>query len=164
MGAGGASMRGQCRACGREGPLRDETGRLSVALPRCGVTATVAVPARQCPSCGELQVEDGALARARLAAGCALADAGVRSGDAFRHMRKALGLRAAELGRLLDVRPETISHWETGRAAPARAAFAALAAMVQEAIQGRTTTRDRLAVLAEGRPWPRSLEVDLRSF
>ncbi len=152
----------RCMSCG--GEMRgDATGVVSVPLERCGVTVAVAVPGRACASCGEVQVEDRVAARAQLAAGCALADAGVRNGEAFRHMRKALGLRAADLARLLDVTPETISHWETDRAAPARAAFVALAAMVEESLDGRTTSRDRLAVLAEGRAWPGSLQLDLRA-
>jgi putative zinc finger/helix-turn-helix YgiT family protein len=151
---------GRCGACGREG-LRDGSSTVSVAL-RCGVTAAVAVPERSCPSCGEVHVDRDVLARAQLAAARALADAGVHTGDAFRHMRKVLGLRAVDLARLLDVTPETISHWETGRAAPARAAFVALAAMIDDATQGRTATLDRLTVLAEGRPWPRSLMVELQ--
>jgi putative zinc finger/helix-turn-helix YgiT family protein len=153
-------MGGRCRACGRDG-LQDATSQVSVALARCGVTATVAVPARSCASCGRVHVEDRVVARARLAAGCALADAGVHTGEAFRHLRKALGLRAADLALLLDVTPETISHWETGRAAPARTAFVVLAAIVNEAMDGGSATHHRLAVLAQGRPWPRTLEVEL---
>ena len=152
----------RCIACGREG-LQDATSQVSVVLPRCGVTATVAVRARSCASCGHVHVQDGVVARAQLAAGRALADAGVHTGEAFRHLRKAVGLRAADLARLLDVTPETISHWETGRAAPARTAFVALAAIVHEAMDGHTATRDRLSAMAEGRPFPRTLEVELEA-
>jgi putative zinc finger/helix-turn-helix YgiT family protein len=151
----------RCSRCG-DTALREDTETLSVELPRSDVTASVAVPARRCPACGEVHL-DGALAqRFQLAACCELADAGVDSGEALRHMRKALGLRAAELARLLDVRPETISHWETGKARPNRAAFVAVCAMADDALHGRTTTRDRLEVLAEGRVYPRALAVKLR--
>jgi DNA-binding transcriptional regulator YiaG len=97
-----------------------------------------------------------------LAVACALADAGVHTGEALRCMRKALGLRGCDLARLLDVTPETISHWETGKARPNRAAFAALGAMIADAMAGRTTTRDRLATLARASEYPRALFVDLR--
>jgi DNA-binding transcriptional regulator YiaG len=120
------------------------------------------VPALRCPSCGDVQIESALAQRFQLAVCCELADAGVSSGEALRHMRKALGLRAAELARLLDVTPETISHWETGKASLNRAAFAAVCAMVQDALDGRTTTRDRLAVLAKGGPYPHALTVKLR--
>jgi DNA-binding XRE family transcriptional regulator len=76
-------------------------------------------------------------------------------------MVKALGLRAADLARLLDVTPETISHWETDKARPSRAAFVAIGALVQETIDGRTTTRDRLATLSGGRTYPRAFSVKL---
>ena len=84
------------------------------------------------------------------------ADVGVDTGEAFRRMRKALGLRATDLAQLLDLTPETISHWETGKVVINRAAFVALGAMVQDAIDGRTTTRDRLAALGKRR-YPRAL-------
>jgi putative zinc finger/helix-turn-helix YgiT family protein len=152
----------RCAACG-SGRLRAATERLSVTLPRCGLVASIAAPARRCAGCGEVLVERDVLERAHLSIGCELADRGVHTGDALRHMRKALELRAADLARLLGVTPETVSHWETGRAPPARAAFVAVAAMVEEAIAGRTTTRDRLRALAIRIRLPRVLRVRLRA-
>lgn len=151
----------RCRRCG-DAELREASETLSLELPRSRVMASVAIPARRCPACGEAHV-DGALARRfQLAACCELADAGVHTGEALRHMRKVLGLRASELARLLDVTPETISHWETGKARPNRAAFVAVCAMADDALHGRTTTRDRLEVLAAGGAYPRTLAVTLR--
>jgi DNA-binding XRE family transcriptional regulator len=147
----------RCPGCGHQ--LHDGSEKLTVKLPRSGVVASVVAPARRCAGCGAVRVEEEALWRAHLAVGCALADRGVQTGDALRHMRSALGLRAADLARLLGVTPETISHWETGRMPPARSAFVAVAAMVDDVRAGRTTTRDRLAILAEGRPYPRTLSV-----
>lgn len=150
---------GRRRRCGCGGELEDGSGTVTVRLPRCGVVATVAAPASRCAGCGEVRFEGEVLARAHLAIGRGLADGGVRTGDALRHLRKALGLRAAELARLLGVTPETVSHWETGKLAPSRAAFVAVAAMADDAASGRTATRDRLALLAEGRPHPRALAL-----
>ncbi len=147
----------RCERCG--GELRDGTETLAVELPRSGVTASVAVPVTRCGSCDGAPRAGAVAPRSQLAVCCALADAGVSTGEALRHMRKALGLRAAELARLLDVTPETVSHWETGKAPPNRAAFIAVCAMIQDALDGRTTTRDRLAVLAEGRAYPSSVTV-----
>ncbi len=146
-----------CASCG--GELRDVVETLSFTLARCGVVASIDAPARRCHGCGDLQVEDDVAAGARLAIGCALADRGVHTGDALRHLREALALRAADLARLLGVTPETISHWETGKVSPARAAFVAVAAMAEDAMAGRTTTRDRLEVLANGRPYPRTVTI-----
>jgi len=149
----------RCDACpdGALDPPTEE--RVPVALTRCGVVAWARVPGRRCTRCGHVLVAPGVLARAHLSVACALADHGIQTGDVFRQMRKALGLRAADVATLLGVTPETISHWETGRATPARGAFAALAAMVHEAIEGRTSTRDRLAALAGAQPRPQAIEV-----
>jgi putative zinc finger/helix-turn-helix YgiT family protein len=157
-------MRGErrCGACGR-GELSDDTQTLSVALPRCGVVASVAAPARRCAGCGELHVDGDVRARAYLSVGCELADRGIHGGDVVRHLRKALGFRAADLARLLGITPETVSHWETGKAPAARAAFVALAAMAEDALDGRTTTRDRLELLCRDRRFPRAVTVRLRS-
>jgi putative zinc finger/helix-turn-helix YgiT family protein len=152
----------RCQACGSS-RLRAGIETLSVTLPRCGLVASIAAPAHRCAGCGGVHVEPDVMERAHLSIGCELADRGVHTGDALRHMRRALELRAADLARLLGVTPETVSHWETGRAPPARAAFVAVAAMVEEAIDGRTTTRDRLTVLASTARLPRMLRVKLRS-
>ncbi len=131
--------------------LREAEETLSVALARSAVTASVIVSARRCSACDELHVDGAVVRRFHLAVGCELANLGVRTGEALRHMRKALGLRAAELAALLDVTPETISHWETGKVLPNRAAFVAVAALVQDALDGRSTTRERLSVVPDGR-------------
>ncbi|HET9598967.1 MAG TPA: helix-turn-helix domain-containing protein [Anaeromyxobacteraceae bacterium] len=149
-----------CAAC-RDGEGRATTTVLTFALARCRTTASARVAARTCRACGAVAVDPQVEVRARLAVGCTLADHGVHDGEAFRHLRRALGLRAAELARLLDVTPETISHWETGKSTPARGAFVALAALAQDALDGRTATRDRLAAMADGRRWPRALSVEL---
>jgi putative zinc finger/helix-turn-helix YgiT family protein len=152
---------GLCSACGCL-TVEGATATVSVELLEPAVSVTVSVPARRCPRCETVLVDEAVRTRSHLAASSELADLGVHTGDSLRHMRKALGLRAADLARLLDVRPETISHWETGKAPPNRAAFAALAAMVEDALDGRTTTRDRLARLADERPFPRNVAVKLR--
>jgi DNA-binding XRE family transcriptional regulator len=142
--------------------VRAWIARLSLDFPRSGVTASAAVPALRCGCCERVHVEPCTLERLRLVVGCELANLGVLTGEAFRHMRRALGLRACDVAQLLDLTPETISHWETGKARPNRAAFVALAAMLQDAVDRRTITRDRLGRLVEGRPPPPSLTLELR--
>jgi putative zinc finger/helix-turn-helix YgiT family protein len=150
----------RCHRCG-SGDLRESTETLAIVLPRSGTTASAVVAARRCDGCRSAEVDGSVMARFELAACRELANAGVHTGEAIRLMRKALHLRAADLARLLDLTPETISHWETGKCRPNRAAFVTLAALIQDAIDGRTTTRDRLAVLCEGGAYPRALLVDL---
>ncbi|HUL59460.1 MAG TPA: helix-turn-helix domain-containing protein [Anaeromyxobacteraceae bacterium] len=152
---------GRGRRCACGGELRGSTERLSIELVRSRVSASVTAPAWRCEGCGGVHVEAPVLRRCHLVVGCRFADAGVGTGEAVRHMRKALGLRATDLARLLDVTPETVSHWETGKCAPNRSAFVALAGMVQDALDDRTVTRDRLDNLARG-AYPRTLVVRLR--
>jgi len=73
-----------------------------------------------------------------------LAELGVHSAEAFKFMRKALGLRASDLGALLDVAAETVSRWETGEREVDRKAAALVQAMVIEAGEGKSDMRRRL--------------------
>jgi putative zinc finger/helix-turn-helix YgiT family protein len=137
------------------------TETLSAEFPTCGFAASVGVPGRQCTKCKETYVAGSVKHDFELAVARELANLGVHAGEAIRHMRKALGLRASDLAQLLDLTPETISHWETGKVRINRAAFVALGAMIQDASEGRTTTRDRLATLGDERPYPRVLSPKL---
>ncbi len=146
----------RCAQCGNC-EFRNVIETLSAEFPSSGVTASVGVPGRQCTKCKETYVAGSVKQGFELAVARELANLGVRTGEAVRHMRKTLGLRAADLAQLLDLTPETISHWETGKAPINRAAFVAVGAMIQDAIDGRTTTRDRFAALVEERRYPRVL-------
>lgn len=153
-------MRG-CASCGNH-EFRKITETLSAGFPASGVTASAAVAGSQCTRCRETHVPPSVVQEFALAVAAELADRGVRTGEAVRHMRKALGLRAADLAGLLDMTPETISHWETGKAPIGRAAFVVLGAMVQDVLEGSSRTRDRLAALDGARPRPKVLRPRLR--
>jgi putative zinc finger/helix-turn-helix YgiT family protein len=150
-----------CVHCGNQ-EFRKSTETLTAAFPVSGVTASVAVAGEQCTRCRQAHVPPSVVQEFELAVACELAGRGVCTGEAVRHMRKVLGLRAADLARLLDLTPETISHWETGKARIGRAAFVVLGAMVQDALDGRSSTRERLAVLDDDRPRPKVLRPKLR--
>jgi putative zinc finger/helix-turn-helix YgiT family protein len=106
------------------------------------------LPTRECPSCGEAYFEHVDLARFELAVASALVSDGDISPEAFRFMRKTIGLQAIELGELLDVTPETISRWEHGKLPVERRALALLGAMVADQEAGASITLDRLRGLA----------------
>ncbi len=150
-----------CARCGNR-EFRKTTETLSAGFPASGVTVSVAVAGIQCTKCRHTNVAPAVVRAFELAAARALADRGVRTGEAVRHMRKVLGLRAADLARLLDLTPETISHWETGKARIGRAAFVVLGAMVQDALEGTSSTRDRLSALDDDGPRPKVLRPKLR--
>jgi len=150
----------RCFYCGNRA-FRQATETVRAHLRASRVHASAVVPVRQCAKCQESYFSGPVLHAFELAVALELANSGVRTGEAFRHMRVAVGLRAADVARLLGVTPETISHWETGKAAVNRAAFVTLGAMVDDEIEGRTTTRDRLDRLAKGRPYPKVLRPRL---
>jgi len=120
------------------------------------------VPARRCTACGEGFFEGRDLERAELLAATELSDRGLREGAVFRFMRKAVGLRAADLAGLLDLTPETISRWENDRSPIDRAAWATVAAMATERSAGKSTTLDRLGAAAAPRDPPRALQLRFR--
>src|SRR5262245_51033303 len=102
----------KCPSCSKP-TLR--TGKHTHVVRAAGVQFRAALPALVCGSCDEAVVEDAAVERFELLAARELARMGIANGDAFRFMRKALGMTAAELARVLAVTPESVSRWETGR-------------------------------------------------
>jgi putative zinc finger/helix-turn-helix YgiT family protein len=82
---------------------------------------TVVAMAHECGECGErtFTAEQSKELEQRVAK--ALVDAGARTGPAFKFLRKAAGLKAAELADILGVTPETVSRWEREKVAIPRA-------------------------------------------
>lgn len=103
-----------------------------------GVEFAVEVDALKCAKCGETYVDSAALEKVELAIAAELGKLGRLNGDAFKFMRKALGLRGIDLAELLDVTGETVSRWERDVVPIDHAAFAVLGALVAEKLQGRT--------------------------
>ena len=108
-------------------------------------------PQRVCSSCGERYYEAKDLIKAEDAVTRELVARGIRDGEVFKYLRKALGLKATELADLLGVTAETISRWENGHNEADRAVWATLDLLVDDHYAGRTTTLDRLRGLAEAR-------------
>lgn len=131
----------KCAACG------GESLRATHAAERCtvaGIEFTAEVEALQCANCGETYVDDKVLERMELAIAAELGRLGRLKGEAFKYMRKSIGLRGVDLAELLDVTGETISRWERDVVPVDHAAFAVLGAMVTEKRQGRTQMRELL--------------------
>lgn len=120
----------------------------------------VAVPATKCDGCGEVYVSGKVGRRMELEVARNLAERGFFTGEAFRFMGKALGMRAVDLAELLGVAAETVSRWETGKLAMDRCTFAAVAAMVSDRIEGHERTADSLRAAREPHP-PQDLHLDL---
>ncbi len=109
------------------------------------------VPALVCRGCGEAVVAGEDLARAELIAASRLIDAGARSGALLSWTRRSLGLLATDLATLLGVTAETISRWENDRVEPERAVWNVVADLVDDWLEGRTRTQDRLRTAAVAR-------------
>ena len=143
----------RCAACGSEG-FRETTEAVDVVVPtdsgpfRVRVSGVNAV---KCGRCGESFLSGPDLGRAELLAGAEAIARGLRDGATLKFVRKALGLRAVELGELLDVSAETVSRWENGHRAAERSVWNTLADLVADRLGGRTTTVERLRVPARPR-------------
>jgi putative zinc finger/helix-turn-helix YgiT family protein len=134
----------KCVTCGH---LEMTPGMVDEAVPVGELIFSLRVPALVCPKCGENYLTADTMGQVdRLVAG-ALARDGVATSQAFRFMRKAIGLRAVELAELFAVTPETVSRWETGERAPAGEAVKLLALLVVEHLAGRSEALDYLRSL-----------------
>lgn len=108
------------------------------------VTFAVEVPCIRCAACGETTTAHSDGEKADAAVAHALAVHGPVTGSAFRHMRNALDISRADMARLLDVAPETVSRWEVEGRPVDRAAWLLVSTIVEEHQAGRTTTLARL--------------------
>lgn len=138
----------RCVSC-RSGELRENREAVEVRVPSSPdalVVRVTGVLASKCGGCGESVLHGPDLGRAELLAGAEAMTLGLRDGGTFKFIRKALGLRASELGALLDVSPETISRWENGHRAAERSVWNTLADLVSDRLHGTQTTVDRLTV------------------
>ena len=121
------------------------------------------IPAARCVDCGEgyIDAKDGMRFEAAIAV--ELARRGADSGEAFRYMRRHLGLRGGDLAGLLSVAPETVSRWETGQRPVDPAAARLLGVLVIEQAAGRAETLERLRALRRPRRTPKNIRLDLRT-
>ena len=143
----------RCAIC-KSDDLSKTTETVDVHVPSGSETFLVRVSgisAIKCGNCGESYMDGPDLGRAELLAGAEAIASGLRDGAALKFVRKSLGLRATELGELLDVSAETVSRWENGHRAAERSVWNTLADMIADKLAGTTTTLDRLQAPAEPR-------------
>jgi putative zinc finger/helix-turn-helix YgiT family protein len=126
-----------CAEC-KSGRLRERVvkERLNVS----GVTFTQNIQASLCRKCGADYITHEDLGRFELAVSGWLGSHGVRAPESFKFIRKALGLKAADLAARLDLTPETVSRWENGRGSIDEGAFAVLRGLVADRIAGSDQT------------------------
>jgi DNA-binding XRE family transcriptional regulator len=143
----------RCAVC-RSDDLRETQETVDVSVPTDSEPFRVrvsGVSTLKCGSCGESFLSGPDLGRAELLAGAEAIARGLRDGATLKFARKALGLRAVELGELLDVSAETVSRWENGHREAERSVWNTLADLVADRLGGRTVTVERLRSLAKPR-------------
>ena len=146
----------KCSNCGAGAfERRSEEHVVNVA----GRKFTGKVAADVCDACGESLVDASELARVELEAARAIGDAGLVSGETFRFMRHALGLIAKDLSAEFDVAPETISRWENEERPLDRLAWATLAGMVRDRLEGHERTREQLRAIREPKKLAKTVHV-----
>lgn len=102
----------KCPSCGASALKR---AKVPTAITVAGSEFVSELPGRRCAKCHVATVEGAAGARYELLVAAELVKRGLRGGDTFRFIRKALGMRAADLARVMNVAPETVSRWETAQ-------------------------------------------------
>jgi DNA-binding transcriptional regulator YiaG len=118
-------------------------------------------PQQVCASCGERTYDAKDLSAAEGAITRDLVARGIRDAVVFKHLRKTLRLKAAELADLLGVTAETVSRWENRHNEPERAVWATLEQLVDDHYAGSATTLARLRALAARHIPNRPIELKL---
>jgi DNA-binding XRE family transcriptional regulator len=134
----------QCAECGARGLRRVAEKREMTVGPR---TFVGVIEELQCEKCHARFASGPSGVAFELGVARWLAEHGFATGGEIRLMRKAAGLRAADLADLLGVAAESVSHWETGKHQADHGMLATIGALVLDALDGSTATRDRLRAL-----------------
>lgn len=141
------TQRRRCIACG--GGMRRAKRERTWTV--AGTEYGISIPAWACTKCDEVLLDGPSLVRAELTVATRIANDGPVNGETFRFLRKVLPLRASELGQILDVRAETLSHWETGHSPTPLAEWMLVSALVLDKAGGGNAVRERLDAVAAAR-------------
>lgn len=146
-----------CYDCGHD-EIADASDSVTFTFPGdAGAEARVfRVPARgyMCRGCKSFAVDGKSLQQAELAVAFALTKLGIRTGKEAKFVRKAAGIRAAELGDALDVTATTVSNWETGVSQMSGAVRLVIAEIAQRVLLGEEKGQLLRAARARVSPGP----------
>lgn len=117
-------------------------------------------PAAACKRCHAVFLPADGLAQIDLAVACELALRAPPSGEGFRFIRRALGLKAMDLALLLRVTPETVSRWENDQRMVDANAWISVGALALERASLPTQTLQRLVGLQKSKKLPRTVHLD----
>lgn len=134
---------------------------LDDSMDVCGHTFTAQLPAEKCGACGQIAIQGHDMKLFELRVAIELAKAGMRSAEAFRFLRKALGIEPGGLAELLDVPADFVGYWERGEWPVDPRAQAVLCSLVLAKYEQRHSSLDCLGVLREPRSLARKVRLHL---
>jgi putative zinc finger/helix-turn-helix YgiT family protein len=149
----------KCDNCGAQ----MKSGRENYRYTACGLDSVtlVNVEVRRCPECGEHEVDIPRMAELHRLIAQEVASKGPRlTPQEIRFLRKHLGFSGVDFATTLDVTPETVSRWETGKKQMSPVAERALRLMVFVRDPISEYPLERLAEVAQGEAVP--LRIKLR--
>jgi DNA-binding transcriptional regulator YiaG len=126
-----------------------------------GHTFASQMPATRCLACQQVVLHGKHVRQFERCIAVEIAKAGLRTGDAFRFLRTALGISEAVFAGLIDVPAECVGYWETGKWLVDPRALALLSGLVLANFEGRQAALDGLAVLRTPRRLARKVRLHL---
>jgi putative zinc finger/helix-turn-helix YgiT family protein len=148
----------KCENCGAQ----MKSGRENYRYSECGLdTVTLAnVEVRRCSACGEYEVDIPRMEELHrvIAQGVASKNARLTPQE-VRFLRKYLGFSGVDFAATLDVTPETVSRWETGKKQMSPVAERALRLMVFVRAPIDQYPLERLAEVAQGEAVPLRMKL-----
>jgi hypothetical protein len=149
------------KTCGRCQREKVHAIELDDNIDVCGHTFTAQVPAEKCGGCGEIVIQGHDIKLFELRIAIELAKAGLRTGESFKYLRKALALQPRDVGQLLDVPEDFIGYWENGDWPVDPRAHSVLCSFVLAKYDHSPTALDCLKVLREPRKLARKIRLHL---
>lgn len=148
----------KCDQCGAQ----MKSGRENYRYTACGLDSVtlVHVEVRRCPECGEYEVDIPRMAELhRLIAQKVASKEPRLTPQEIKFLRKHLGFSGVDFAATLDVTPETVSRWETGKKQMSPIAERALRLMVFVRDAINEYPLERLAEVAQGEALPLRIKV-----
>lgn len=148
----------KCDPCGAQ----MKSGRENYRYTECGLdTVTLAnVEVRRCPECGEYEVDIPRMEELHRVIAQEVASKSARlAAQEVRFLRKYLGFSGVDFAATLDVTPETVSRWETGKKQMSPVAERALRLMVFVRNPIDQYPLEKLAEVAQGEAVPLRMKL-----
>ena len=147
----------KCPHCGG-GVARAKKEQARVVAGTCFVVRASAFCCRRCRA---VFMPGAVLERVDIEIATVIAMRAAISGQAFRFMRKSLGMRGFEIAALLDVTGETISRWEHGQRPVDSSAWVLVGSLVLEHAGRPPATLRRLLSLKKRAKMPKTVRLDV---